>query len=113
MKRVVVITGGSSGIGETTARYLSCMGDIIYSLSRTKKDTFGIHYLECDVTRIEQVRESFIKIIGETGKIDVVINNAGIGISGPIENTKMESIQQIINVNIKDTHHVHIDDLLD
>ncbi|HOR17827.1 MAG TPA: SDR family NAD(P)-dependent oxidoreductase [Bacilli bacterium] len=106
MKRVVVITGGSSGIGETTARYLSHRGDIVYSLSRTKKDIFGIHYLECDVTSIEQVRDSFIKIIGQTGKIDVVINNAGIGIGGPVENTKMESIKQIINVNMMGVFNV-------
>lgn len=106
MKKVVVITGGSSGIGETTARYLSCMGDIVYSLSRTKKETFGINYIECDVMKIEQVRTAFIKIIGETGKIDVVINNAGIGISGPVENTKLDAIKEIINVNMMGVFHV-------
>lgn len=106
MRKVIVITGGSSGIGETTARYLSCMGDVVYSLSRTKKDTFGINYIECDVTKIEQIREAFIRIIGETGKIDVVINNAGIGIGGPIENTKMDAIHKIIDVNMMGVFNV-------
>lgn len=106
MKKIIVITGGSSGIGETTARYLSCMGDVVYSLSRTSKDVLGINYIVCDVTKIEQVREAFIKIIGENGKIDVVINNAGIGIGGPIENTKMDDIKQIIDVNMMGVFNV-------
>ena len=106
MRKVVVITGASSGIGETTARYLSCLGNVVYSLARTKKDIFGINYIECDVTRIEDVRLAFIKIIGERGKIDVVINNAGIGISGPIENTKMSSIKKIFDVNVMGVFNV-------
>ena len=105
MKRVVVITGGSSELGNNSKIFISYGRYCLLFIENEKRHLWN-SLSECDVTSIEQVRDSFIKIIGQTGKIDVVINNAGIGIGGPVENTKMESIKQIINVNMMGVFNV-------
>lgn len=97
---VVVISGASSGIGESTAKYFSNKGDKVYSLSRRIKQDKDITYLSCDITDINQIKESIKKIIELEGKIDLLINNAGMGISGAVEYHSEDEINKIINVNL-------------
>lgn len=98
MNKIVIITGGSSGIGLATGLYLSNKGYTIYSLSRRKLDN-AIKYISCDITKEEEVIKSIQEIINKEGKIDIVINNAGIGIAGPIEETNLQKVKEIIDVN--------------
>jgi short-subunit dehydrogenase len=98
MKKVVVITGASSGIGKACANYLVDKGYTVYGLNRTPVESDKIKYLKCDVTDEEQVKKALSEIKED---IYAVINNAGMGISGAIEYASSEDIDRIIAVNIK------------
>ena len=83
-----MLTGGSSGIGLTSVKLFSSNGYIVYELSRSGKSFDRVKHITCDVTSEENVNSSIDQIIKEQGHIDILINNAGFGISGPIEFTK-------------------------
>lgn len=100
MARVVVITGGTSGIGEATSIYLRDKGFTVYSLARHLKDEPGINYLLCDVSNKESVEKAFFEVERREGKIDDVISNAGMGISGAFEYTSKEDANKILSVNL-------------
>jgi short-subunit dehydrogenase len=98
-KRVVVITGGSQGIGFATARNFALHYDVVYNLSRTKQPDDRIKFIKTDLTKPEEITAAFRKIFKDEGQIDILINNAGMGISGSSENTKAEDIERIISIN--------------
>src|SRR5947207_13478728 len=93
---VALVTGASSGIGEATARALAAEGaavtlvarrtDRIESLSRELKGQ-GVRVLALttDVTVEQQAREAVDRAVRELGRLDIVINNAGVMLLGPIE----------------------------
>lgn len=99
--KVIVITGATSGIGAVTAKFLVDQGHIVYGLSRSFKENDSVTYLSCDVTNRIQVKDSISHIINIEGRIDVIINNAGMGISGALEFNNSNDINNIIGVNIK------------
>lgn len=100
---VIAITGATSGIGKTTADYLVKQGHIVYSLSRRVYPDNEIKYLSCDITNDEQIVSALNTIITNEGKLDVLINNAGMGISGAIEYQDENDIKKIMDVNLKGT----------
>ncbi len=100
MNKIVVITGATSGIGESTAKYLQSKGCIVYSLARRVKNLEGINYLSCDVTDKMAIDLAFKQIYEQEKRIDAVINNAGMGISGAFEYTAEEDAKKILNVNL-------------
>lgn len=87
MSKVVLITGGSSGIGKSIGEFLTEKGFIVYGTSRNsekyKDSKFPI--LTLDVKKNETILETVHAIIHNEGQLDVLINNAGAGITGPIE----------------------------
>lgn len=97
--KVAVITGASSGIGLETAKLFSKSGYRVYALSRRGGEDEKIINIKCDVTNEEQVKETFSKIIEAEGKIDVLVNNAGFGISGAIEFTDLSKAKKQFDVN--------------
>lgn len=101
--KVVLITGASSGIGKAVAQFLQSKNFIVYGTSRnpanvTDKD-ISFPLLTLDVTNSETIHSAVSKIISETGRIDVLINNAGVGITGPIEETPGEEIKKAFDTN--------------
>ncbi len=98
-RQVVVITGATSGIGKITANYLNQNNFVVYSLSRRLLEDKNINYISCDVTNKEQVKKAVNEILEKEDAIDVLINNAGFGISGSIENQDINEIKNIFNVN--------------
>ena len=97
--KVLVLTGGSSGIGLFTVKLFASKGYIVYELSRSGESFDGIRHIYCDVTKEDTVQAAVSQVIQEQGKIDVLINNAGFGISGPIEFTKTEDAKKQFDVN--------------
>jgi NADP-dependent 3-hydroxy acid dehydrogenase YdfG len=88
--QVVLITGASSGIGKETARLLSQRGYKVYGAARrTDKmkelEQFGVKLLEMDVTDDESMTAGITSIIKNEGRIDVLVNNAGYGSYGALE----------------------------
>ena len=96
---VVLLTGGSSGIGQCTARYLAEAGCRVYELSRRDSSQPGIIHLTCGVTREEQVQAAVKTVAEREGRIDIVVNNAGFGISGAVEFTQTADAQRLLDVN--------------
>lgn len=104
--KVVLITGASSGIGRCTAEYLSGLGYQVFGGSRTRPQEINFKWVYLDVTREESVREAIGKVLEEAGRIDVVVNNAGLGIVGPLEETTDELVHQVFNTNVMGTLRV-------
>ena len=100
MKKVIVITGGTSGIGLETAKALAAQGHTVYELSRRDAGAEpGIIHLRADVTDEAQCRAAVDEIVRREGRIDVLVNNAGFGISGAIEFTDTAEAQRQFDVN--------------
>ena len=99
MSEIAVITGGTSGIGKATALCLREAGYTVYELSRREQGVEGLHHIRCDITDEDQVRAAVAEIIGQAGRIDVLINNAGFGISGAVEFTDTAEAQRLLDVN--------------
>ncbi|MBO5066529.1 MAG: SDR family oxidoreductase [Clostridia bacterium] len=98
-KKVIAITGASSGIGRYTAIALMNMGHIVYDLSRRNIPNGNVKYIKTDVTDEENVRASIDEIIKNEKRIDVVINCAGYGISGAVEFTRLCDAKRQFDVN--------------
>ena len=83
---VILVTGISSGFGLETARLLARQGNVVYgTVRREVEHVDGIRYLNLDVRDAEAVQNIVNQIVEKEGRIDVLINNAGMGIGGPIE----------------------------
>lgn len=99
MNEVVIITGASSGIGNSIAKLLSKKGYKVYGLSRSNFELEGVTHLQGDVTDEEKIQELFRYVYEKEGRVDILINNAGMGISGSIESTSLNDVKNIFNVN--------------
>jgi short-subunit dehydrogenase len=101
MKKVVLVTGASSGIGKKVAEYLSKQGLIVYGTSRNPKNTESMTYelIPLDVTDSNLITKAVNYVIEMEGQLDVLINNAGKGITGPIEELSMEDIKANFDTN--------------
>jgi len=103
MSKVVLITGGSSGIGKSIASFLAEKGFTVYGTSRnpdrvTEKLPFKL--IALDVTNAETIKAAVSTVIKKEGKLDVLINNAGVGITGPIEETPDVEIKKAFQTNV-------------
>lgn len=102
--KVVLITGASSGIGRAVAIYLSSKGFVVYGTSRKVNEDeelikFNVKMLKMDVKDQHSVKEAVNEIILREGRVDVVFNNAGTGISGPLEETSIEEYKELFESN--------------
>ena len=98
--QVILITGASSGFGKITAQMLSERGHIVYGTSRKpSEDMNQVKMLVVDVTNFLSVCQAVERILSEQGRIDVLINNAGIGIGGALELATEEEVNIQMNTN--------------
>ena len=97
---VILITGVSSGFGLAMARQLSADGHTVYGTVRRDVEQLpGVHYLRADVRDTASVQAAVEAVLAAEGRIDVLINNAGMGIGGPLEFTSIEDAQRQMDVN--------------
>ncbi len=101
MTKVVLITGASSGIGKSIGEFLHNKGFIVYGTSRNPdKITNSVFpLLSLEVRNSESIFNSVQKIIELSGRLDVVINNAGVGITGPMEEIPSQEIKNNFDTN--------------
>ena len=101
--KVVLITGGSSGIGRAIGEHLAHQGYQVYGTSRNpekfQRAQFPFTLLKLDVTDPENAIGCVTEIIEKEGHIDILINNAGVGITGPVEETPNEEIKKAFETN--------------
>jgi NAD(P)-dependent dehydrogenase (short-subunit alcohol dehydrogenase family) len=101
MKKVVLVTGGSSGIGKSIALYLQEKKYTVYGTSRNP-DSYPdspISLLALDVQHQDSINLAVKKLIEKEGQLDVLINNAGVGITGPMEETPIDEIKNVMETN--------------
>jgi short-subunit dehydrogenase len=101
MSKVVLITGASSGIGKSTAELLVKNGFVVYGTSRKPKvdQLDGYNMIALDVTKEDSIKKAIQTILDKEGRIDVLVNNAGMGITGPVEDTPTEEMKKVFNTN--------------
>lgn len=102
MSKVVLITGGSSGIGKSIGEFLHQKGFVVYGTSRNpEKITNSIFPLVAlDVRDKQSIVNCVAEVIQKSGRLDIVINNAGVGITGPIEEIPTEEIRNNFETNL-------------
>lgn len=124
---VALVTGASSGIGEATARALAAEGAKVALLARRvdrieklAQEIAGRGHtalaVECDVTDEAQVRDAVTRTVGDFGRLDIVVNNAGVMLLGPIPGAPVEEWERMIDINLKGllyTTHAALPHLLD
>ncbi|HKL96213.1 MAG TPA: SDR family oxidoreductase [Paludibacteraceae bacterium] len=98
-QKIILITGASSGFGKATATYLAAQGHVVYGTSRKSQLVDSINMLIMDVTNRISVAAAIATIMENHGRIDVLINNAGIGIGGAVELATPEEIAIQMDTN--------------
>ena len=96
---VAIVTGGNSGIGLCTAKSLRDKGCKVYDFSRRNIPTENIIHVDCDVTDEEAVRKAVDFVCEKEGRIDILVNCAGFGISGAVEFTELKDAKAQFEVN--------------
>ncbi len=109
--KTVIITGASAGVGAATARKFSDAGANLLLIARGKKNLEAIvaelrersrvEYLAMDVSDLEACANVFRKANFEFGRVDVLVNNAGVHARGPVAKVSHEDISRMIDVNLK------------
>ena len=97
--QIIVITGASSGFGLAAAELLASRGHTVYGLCRRPMEHAAIRYRQCDVRNREQIASIVAQIVEEQGRIDVLVNNAGMGIGGALELATPEEIDLQLGTN--------------
>lgn len=97
---VILITGITSGFGKAMAEKLSVQGHKVYGTHRKEVEQIpGVTYIKAEVTDDAQVEAAVRRVIDAEGRIDVFINNAGMGIGGPLELSSLEDASRQMDVN--------------
>ncbi len=111
--KVVLVTGASSGLGDRFARVLHAAGaQVVVSARRLDRlealvvDLPGSIAIQCDVSVADQRVALIESTVAQCGTIDVLINNAGIGVVGPVETESLDTFENVLNVNTTAVWHL-------
>lgn len=105
MKKVIVITGGSDGLGKTLTEHLSKESDVIILATNEEKlidvaNSNNCDYKICDISNYSLVEKCIDETIEKYGKIDILINNAGLWIQEELDTNDSERINSVVDVNL-------------
>ncbi len=101
-EKVIFITGVSSGFGKATAELLASRGFKVYGTSRRTADDAQYPYtvLNMDVRNSQSINTAIFRLLEKEGRIDVLVNNAGISALSPLEESPLEVINEIMDTNV-------------
>lgn len=101
-KKTALVTGASSGIGRASAEALARAGFTVFGTSRkpSSESSGQISMLACDVTDEDSVASLVSTVLSSTGRIDVLVNNAGLGMFGGAEESSIAQVQSLFDVNL-------------
>ena len=101
MNKVVLITGGSSGIGKSIGEFLHHKGFVVYGTSRNPDRVLNSVFplVALDVREAASIESAVAKIIATSGRLDIVVNNAGVGITGPMEEIPTAEMKSHFDTN--------------
>lgn len=109
--KVAIVTGGSSGIGKAISKRLIEEGmevviaDIDEDKGQHTADEIGADFMQCDVSSFDQVENVVDSTVEEHGKLDVMVNNAGIGSDHDIEDMEIQEWRQVLSVDLDGVMH--------
>lgn len=98
MGKVIVITGGSGGLGKKLRELFTARGDTVCSLSRSNPDGYAQHFF-CDVSQEDSVKSALESAMQRHKRIDVLIVNSGIGIAGATELLDSGKVKEVMDIN--------------
>lgn len=100
---IVLITGASSGIGLASGQYLSARGFYVIGTSRTpnKYPDHPFPLVAMDVTDNASIESAIHQIVSDYTRVDVLINNAGMGMAGPLEELDMEPFDRVLTQTLR------------
>ena len=112
-KKIAIVTGGASGIGKAIAKLFAQQGAVVYIIDlddgNTSLDEDFVNgtafFLKCNVSNQAEVIDAVTEIYGAYGRIDILINNAGIAHIGTAETTSEEDFDRLMNVNVKGVYN--------
>jgi NAD(P)-dependent dehydrogenase (short-subunit alcohol dehydrogenase family) len=101
-RQVAIVTGASAGIGAATARALHAAGYRVFGTYRKPPATRvpGVDYLVLDVTSDESVKAAVAQVLDQAGRIDLLVNNAGVGLIAGAEESSLEQAKSLFEVNL-------------
>ena len=116
MAQTILVTGSNSGFGRLTVETLARQGHVVFAGMRAvagrneaaaeelralaEREHLALRIVEIDVTDDTSVEQAIESIVGSTGRLDVVVNNAGMSYSGPLEAFTLEQVQQQFEINV-------------
>lgn len=104
-KRVALVTGGCRGIGRAIALLFAETGYEVVALDVAPEPVQGIQVLECDVSDWDQVQAAVSTVARRFGRIDALVNNAGIGAQGDFYNSSIDQWQKVLGVNLNGAYY--------
>ena len=99
MNKIIIVTGASSGFGKSIAERLAEHGHTVYGICRREMEHNKINYRQGDIRDVERIAQITKEIFEKEGRIDVLINNAGMGLGGALELTSWEEIKLQMETN--------------
>jgi NAD(P)-dependent dehydrogenase (short-subunit alcohol dehydrogenase family) len=101
-RQVAIVTGASAGIGAATARALHAAGYRVFGTYRKPpaSKVSGVEYLVLDVTSDESVKVAVAQVLNQAGRIDLLVNNAGVGLVAGAEESSLEQAKSLFDVNL-------------
>ncbi|WP_456284076.1 SDR family NAD(P)-dependent oxidoreductase [Microbacterium sp. JZ101] len=99
--RTVIVTGAGRGIGAVIAQRLAREGDTVFALDRDVAEVGeGITGIACDITSDADVAAAVERVLAATARIDVLVNNAGVNLTGPLETADLDAVRACFDVNV-------------
>lgn len=111
--KVAIVTGASSGLGVAVAQRLASAGATVVAMARRREQLEslahrhpGIRAQVCDITRAEEVAHAIDRVHVDFGRIDVLVNNAGISSQKPAEETNVDEFRRVLELNLVSQFHI-------